>query len=141
MAITVTARVTITNRTREPVADAILQGDLASAHNDAPLGTQLAASGVVLPRLEMLGTLEPGERREVQVTVRQVLAEIRAIDQGRARVFVPLLRLRLESAGAKPVASTVLVGHPPERAGGKPTPFLAEAPPQNYNQVVGRALG
>ena len=107
----------------------------------APLGAQMANATTELAELEPMGTLAPGERRETTVKVRRELPEIQGIRQGNTVVFVPLLRIRFAGDGAAPLASTVLVGHPPERSGGKPTPFLADAPAQNYDNVVGRALG
>ncbi len=140
-AVTVTAQVAVTNRGTQPIEGAVLQGDLVGASKGKPLGEQLASAAMPLEELEELGTIPAGERREITITVRQELPNIEGIRQGSAIVFIPLLRVRFAGEGAQPLASTVLVGHPPERSGGKPTPFLADAPPQNYNDVVGRALG
>ena len=140
-AITVTAQIAVTNRGTQPIDGAVLQGDLVGASKAKPLGEQLANAANELEELEELGTIAPGERREATITVRQELPNIEGIRQGSTIVFIPLLRVRFAGEGAAPLASTVLVGHPPERSGGKPTPFLADAPPQNYNDVVGRALG
>ena len=140
-AITVTAQITVTNRGTEPIDNAVLQGDLVGASRGKPLGEQLANAAADLEELEEMGTLAPGECREVTLQVRRELPEIEGIRQGNTIVFIPLLRIRFAGDGTAPLASTVLVGHPPERSGGKPTPFLANAPPQIYGEVVGRALG
>ena len=141
MAITVTATISATNRGSKPIEDAVLLGDLVGAHNSAPLGEQLANGATDLAELEKMGSIGPGESVSKTIQIRRTISELHGIQQGSTVVFVPLLRIRVEGEGASPIASTVLVGHPPERSGGKPTPFRADAPPQVYSNVVGRALG
>ena len=141
MAVTVTARIAITNRGSKAISGAVLQGDLVGASNKAPLGEQLASAATTLVEIEQLGEIQPGERREVTVNVRANLGTLQGIRQGSALVYVPLLRVRFIGDGVPPLASTVLVGHPAVQPGGKPTPFPAQAPAQIYHDVVGRALG
>ncbi|WBY17650.1 hypothetical protein PF049_05750 [Erythrobacteraceae bacterium WH01K] len=141
MGLTVTARVAVTNRGSKAITNAVLQGDLVGANNGEPLGQQLASAAAELDQIEALGTIEPGERREVTANVRIDLNSLKGIRQGGSVVYVPLLRLRFSGDGTKPLASTVMVGHPPAQHGGKPTPFPAQAAPQIYDNVVGRALG
>ena len=141
MGLTVTARVAVTNRGSKAITNAVLQGDLVGANNGEPLGQQLASAAAELDEIEALGTIEPGERREVTANVRIDLNSLKGIRQGGSVVYVPLLRLRFSGDGTKPLASTVMVGHPPTQHGGKPTPFPAQAAPQIYDNVVGRALG
>ena len=78
---------------------------------------------------------------EVDIDVRAGLGDFQGIRQGAALVYVPLLRVRFAGDDVPALTSTVLVGHPPAQPGGRPTPFPAQAPPQNYGNVVGRALG
>lgn len=140
MAATFAYRVVLENRSGEQWEDLAIEADLVTAHGAAPIGEQLAEAGAPLAPMKTVATLGPGETVEIAGDVRLPLQQVRAIKQGSAAVYVPLLRLRLVAKGKSPVARTYLVGQLPDREGGKLQPFRLDEMPQSYHAIGIRAL-
>ncbi len=104
-----------------------------------PIAEQVADPAGTLAPLTTLESLEPGDA-EVAGEVRLPLGQVRAIPQGRAAVYVPLLRVRLTAKGRQPVARTFLIGQLPDRQGGRLRPFRLDEMPQSYNAIGLRPL-
>lgn len=117
-----------------------VEADLVTAHGAAPIGEQVADPATALAPLSTLEALEPGDTRELAGEVRLPLGQVRAIPQGRAAVYVPLLRVRLTAKGRQPVARTFLIGQLPDRQGGRLRPFRLDEMPQSYDAIGLRPL-
>ena len=133
-------RVVLENRGGEAWEDLAIEADLVTAHGSAPIAEQLADADAPLAPMGTVPTLAPGETVEVAGDVRLSLQQVRAIPQGRAAVYVPLLRLRVAAKGKPPVARTFLVGQLPDREGGKLQPFRLDEMPQVYQAIGMRPL-
>ena len=133
-------RVVLENHSAERWEDLAIEADLVTAHGSAPIGEQLADAAVQLAPMRTIAALAPGETIEVAGEVRLPLQQVRAIPQGRAAVYVPLLRLRLAAKGKPPLARTFLIGQLPDREGGNLQPFRLDEMPQVYQAIGLRPL-
>jgi hypothetical protein len=133
-------RVVLENRSGERWEGLAIEADLVTAHGSAPIAEQLADPAAPLAPMQTVATLAAGETIEVEGDVRLPLQQVRAIRQGSATVYIPLLRLRLEAKGKAPVARTFLVGQLPDRQGGNLQPFRLDEMPQSYSAIGMRPL-
>lgn len=133
-------RLVLENRSGEQWEDLAIEADLVTAHGSAPVAEQLADPAAPLAPMRTVQTLAPGETIEVTGDVRLPLQQVRAIPQGRAAVYVPLLRLRVAAKDKPPLARTFLVGQLPNRQGGKLQPFRLDEMPQVYQAIGMRPL-
>ena len=133
-------RLVLENQGAERWEGVAVEADLVTAHGAVPIGEQVADPATALAPLSTLDALEPGDTRELAHEVRLPLGQVRAIPQGRAAVYVPLLRVRLTAKGRQPVARTFLIGQLPDRQGGRLRPFRLDEMPQSYNAIGLRPL-
>ncbi len=140
MNATISYRLTILNRGREPITQIQIGGDITTAHGRVPAAQQLADTDQEFPELHSLDRLEPGERSTVRGEVRLPLREVRALRQGNVPVFVPLLRLTVRAANIEPRAYTYVIGSKPAQTGARPSPFRLDEPPRSYAQLTTRAI-
>ncbi|MGV2495543.1 LPXTG cell wall anchor domain-containing protein [Pelagerythrobacter aerophilus] len=133
-------RLTLENQSMDRWEGVSIEADLVTAHGSAPIGEQVADPATALAPLSTLEALEPGDSTEIAGEVRLPLGQVRAIPQGRAAVYVPLLRVRLTASGKQPIARTFLVGQLPDRQGGRLRPFRLDEMPQSYNAIGLRPL-
>jgi len=133
-------RVVLENQGAERWEDVSIEADLVTAHGTAPIAEQVASPEVPLAPLHAAPALEPGQTIEFAGEVRLPVGAVRAIPQGRAAVYVPLLRLRVTSGRRQPLARTFLIGQLPDRQGGRLRPFRLDEMPQSYHAIGMRPL-
>ncbi|UIP08293.1 LPXTG cell wall anchor domain-containing protein [Erythrobacter sp. SDW2] len=141
MAATLTYRVTLSNRASDAIRNIKLEGDLASAHGQAPISEQLADALTALPALHELDHLGAGQRKSFTGEMRLELRNIRPIRQGNIPIYIPLVRLKASAAGAAAKAFTFVVGKSANVAGARLQPFRLDTPPQTFNEIDARPLG
>lgn len=140
MAATFSCRIALENRGEQPLADLAVGLDLTTAHGSVAAGDQLADPDRPLPEVLRVARLEPGERVEFARDVRLPTAEIRALRQGEARLYIPLLRVRAQAGGDRAVARTFIVGTLPDAGATKLQPFRLDEIPQTYRMIGVAAL-
>ncbi|NMW30829.1 hypothetical protein HKD42_01990 [Altererythrobacter sp. RZ02] len=117
-----------------------ISADMISAHGKAPIDEQVAHSGSELPFVSIIAAIKKGGSQELKGELRLPVGSIRWIAQGSAKLYVPLVRLRVEAEGLEPVVHTFVVGIRPEAKGGKLRPFRLDEMPQTYRTIGFRAL-
>lgn len=141
MAATLSYRVTLSNRATEAMRHIVLDGDLTSAHGNAPVSDQLADGSTTLPALHTLDHLGAGQRKTFTGEMRLPLKDVRPIRQGKVPIYIPLVRLKAMAAGAEPKAYTFVVGKTSNVAGARLQPFRLDTPPQTFSEIGARPLG
>lgn len=140
MNASISYRLTLINRGREPITLIDVAGDVTTAHGRVPADQQLAHAEQSFPELHRLDRLGPGQRSTINGELRLPLREVRALRQGSVPVFVPLMRLTVRAANMKPRAYTFVIGTRTEEKGARPNPFRLDEPPRSYAQLTTRAL-
>jgi len=144
MATTLNYRLTVTNRSREPLSALAIEGDMVSAHASLPPEQQIAASENRLELRHALVELAPGESAEFTGDMRLPLTMITPIRAGDAAFFVPLARLRIEAAsparGNFVQVQTFVIGENGEGAGAGLRPFRLDLGPRTYARIGQRAV-
>ncbi|WP_120716187.1 hypothetical protein [Tsuneonella amylolytica] len=140
MFATLSYELIVTNRSSRALEGVRFGGDLVTAHARIPTNQQLADPAVPLAPMKDIERLEPGESARLAGELRLPVAQIRPIPHGRAVVYVPLLRVRAESAGMEPVARTFVVGLLPQAPGQNLQPFRLDEMPQTYSAVGQKPL-
>ena len=135
---TLSYRLAVTNRGREPLHDIRIAGDMIAAHASRSATEQLGPADASLPELHRIATLAPGESVTLGGDIRLPLVSITPIRRGDAALFVPLARLRghaQDSAGATIMGGgTFLVGQEPG-ASKRLQPFRLDLGPRNYSKL------
>jgi hypothetical protein len=140
MAATFTCRVALVNRGDTVLEDITVELDMVTAHGSVPTSEQLADPARPLQEAGRIARIAPGERVDFAREVRLATADIRTLSQGKAQLFVPLLRVRAQAAGHSPVARTFIVGTLPEEGAKKLQPFRLDEMPQTYRAIGVAAL-
>ncbi len=140
MNATISYRVSLYNRGREPVSMIRISGDVTTAHGRVPPEQQLADAAQAFPELHTFESLDPGQRATIRGDLRLPLREVRALRQGNVPVFVPLLRLIVRADNMEPQAHTYVIGAKPAQKGARPNPFRLDEPPRSYAQLSTRAV-
>lgn len=140
MNATLSCAITIHNHSALVFENLQISGDLVTAHGKVPAAEQLADGATELAPLDTVPALAAGETAELTANLRIPVNQIRTIAQGRATLYVPLLRLRVTSDGLDPVTQTFVIGMKPPGTG-KVQPFRLDEMPQTYHQIGSRALG
>ncbi|WP_435418291.1 hypothetical protein WAB17_01560 [Parerythrobacter aurantius] len=141
MAATLSYRLTLSNRAPTAMRNIVLDGDLTSAHGQAPIADQLADAGTSLPALHSVEHLGAGQRKVVTGDLRLELRSVRPIRQGNVPIYVPLVRLKAQAADAPARAFTFVVGKTAGTAGARLQPFRLDTPPQTFTEIDARPLG
>lgn len=135
---TLSYRLAVTNRGREPLHDVRIAGDMIAAHASRSANEQLGPADASLPELHRIATLAPGESVTLGGDIRLPLVSITPIRRGDAALFVPLARLRghaQDPAGATIMGGgTFLVGQEPG-ASKRLQPFRLDLGPRNYSKL------
>ena len=135
---TLSYRLAVTNRGREPLHDVRIAGDMIAAHASRSATEQLGPDDASLPELHRIATLAPGESVTLGGEIRLPLVSITPIRRGDAALFVPLARLRghaQDPAGASVMGGgTFLVGQEPG-ASKRLQPFRLDLGPRNYSKL------
>ena len=136
-------RIDLVNNGDQTIEIIAIHGDMISAH--ASLGSaQLAEGQSDLPVLHRVPRLAAGERAELSGSIRLPLAQIQAVRQGSAALFVPLVRLwtraTMHDGGAIALPQSFVIGEPPLSDGSGLRPFRLDMGPRIYNQVLARIV-
>ena len=132
-------RVHLLNRSKAAIGNVELGADVVSAHGGIPVEQQVASSTQALERRHVFDRIAPGQsvRYEGQVVI--PLSQARIIRQGKAPLFVPLLRVRIDGLGQEPLVKTFVIGQGvPD--GGRVSPFRLDDGPRSYQPIAARAL-
>lgn len=144
MATTLAYRITLSNRTGQPLSALAIEGDMIAAHASLPPDQQIASAAQPLALCHALVELAPGESADFVGEFRLPLTAITPIRAGDATWFVPLARLRIaaSTAAGTPlvVAQTFVVGEDLRAAGGTLRPFRLDLGPRTYSQLGQRAV-
>lgn len=140
MNATLSCGIIVANNTGRELQNLQISGDLVTAHGKVPMADQLADDTTALAALTRIETISAGTKEQVTVNFNLPLAQVRAIAQGRASVYVPLLRLRVAGDGLDAITQTFVIGMKPPRSNGKVQPFRLDEMPQTYRQIGSRAL-
>lgn len=141
MAATLSYRVTLSNRATEAMRNIVLDGDLTSAHGNAPVSEQLAEGATPLPALHTLDHLGAGQRKTFSGEMRLPLKDVRPIRQGNIPIYIPLVRLKASATGSEARAYTFVVGKASSMPGARLQPFRLDTPPQTFSEIDARPLG
>ena len=139
MNATLSCAITVHNGTAQTFENLQISGDLVTAHGKISIGDQLADGSTQIAPLTTITSLPAGETGEVTAKLNLPVGQIRTIAQGRAQLFVPLLRLRVTGEGADPVTHTFVIGMKPPGSS-KVQPFRLDEMPQTYSQIGSRPL-
>ena len=132
-------RVSLINRSSGALKDVDLGADIVSAHGGLPVEQQVASASQTLEKRHTFARIAPTQtvRFEGQLTI--PLSQARVIRQGKAALFVPLLRVRLDGASEEPLVRTFVVGLGVP-GGGRVMPFRIDEGPRSYEPIAARAL-
>lgn len=133
-------RVTLTNNGTIPLTGVTVAGDMISAHASLTEDEQLATASSELQPVHEIASLGAGETTQVTGEFRLPFTSIRAIRKGKAALFVPLARLRVDAAegGGGAVLLTALVGQRSREPGAGLQPFRLDFGPRIYREVTQR---
>ncbi len=144
MATTLSYRLTITNRSTQPLSALAIEGDMISAHASIPPDQQMASGGNRMELRHALVELAAGASAQFTGDFRLPLGAVTPIRAGNAAYFVPLARLRVEAstpAGGPMISvQTFVVGELPDNPGSALRPFRLDLGPRTYSQVGQRAV-
>ncbi|WP_271439132.1 hypothetical protein [Pontixanthobacter luteolus] len=140
MNATLAYRFELLNQGDRDLTDITVKADVVTAHGQAPIGDQIADAATELQPMSVVETIPVGDGHEVRGEFRLPINAIRTISQGQARLYVPLLRLRIEAEGLDPIISTLVVGIKPAETGAKLQPFRLDEMAQTYRNIGLRAL-
>ena len=133
-------RLTLANRGDTLLENVAVGADLVTAHASVPMEQQLSRGDTPLPEIGRFGSIAPGEKVEVAGELRLPLTSIRTVHQGKAQLYVPLLRVRASAPGMEASARTFVVGTLPQEGGRKLQPFRLDEMPQTYRAIGTMAL-
>jgi hypothetical protein len=139
MNATVGYRITLRNRTAQPLSNVAVEADLVSANREHPPERQLASPAHALTPRHNAALLGPGQSQRFEGQVQLPLSQATAIWQGQAALLVPLLRVRVLAEQAEPVATTLVIGQSDGQAA-RPQPFRLDEPPRSYAPLAQRVL-
>ncbi len=145
---TLTYAVTVSNLGTRALANLRIAADMTTAHSGAALDDQLATLRTALPNLATEPALAVGAPMRADGVFRLPLNEVRLIRQGKAPLFVPLMRVRVEADGMEPVVRTFVIGRKPamdvssslSTPTGRLEPFRLDETAQTYRDIAVRPL-
>lgn len=135
-----TYRFDLLNLGKTALEDVSIKADITTAHGKAPVADQVAQNDTELPFTSFMPLIKSGASQELKGELRMPVSAIRQIPQGNARLYVPLVRLRVEAEGFAPLIHTFVVGIRPDKKGGKLLPFRLDEMAQTYRAIGFRAL-
>ena len=137
---TLSYSVTLTNQGETPIRNLAVAADMTTAHGSVPVEDQLADTNTPLPGLVTIEEITAGGAKQARSEFRLPLAEVRTIRQGKAQLYIPLLRLRVTGDGMEPVLHTFVVGLRQPGRSARLLPFRLDEMAQTYRNVGLRAL-
>lgn len=139
MNATLSCVIKVQNRTGQDFHNLEISGDLVTAHGKVPVSEQLADAATALAPLNTMSALTAGGIGEITANLILPISQIRPITQGRATLYVPLLRIRVMVGGHDPVTQTFVIGMKPPGSD-RVQPFRLDEMAQTYSQIGSRAL-
>lgn len=139
LATTLSYRLTLSNKGKEPLSALAIEGDMIAAQADLPTERQVAGRDQALALRHALVELAPGESAEFTGDIRLPLNEIVPIRSGAAAYFIPLARFRV-ATGAKVLAQTFVVGETSDDPNSALKPFRLDLGPRTYSKIGQRAV-
>jgi hypothetical protein len=135
-------RIELENTGSEVLGPIAIAGDMIAAHASLSPQEQIAAVGQNLTEIHRIEGLRPGQRAELTGEIRLPHASITPIRQGKAMLFVPLVRIYALDPAADSVVGggTFVIGEPPATPGGRLRPFRLDLGPRNYPALEQRKL-
>jgi hypothetical protein len=133
-------RVTITNNGKRRLTGVTVAGDMISAHSSLSEDEQRANAASELLPVHEIDSLAAGETTQVTGEFRLPFTRIRPIRKGKAALFVPLARLKVNAGdgNAGTVLLTALVGQRSRQPGAGLQPFRLDFGPRIYREVTQR---
>ena len=110
-----TYRFDLLNLGKTALEDISIKADITTAHGKAPVTDQVAQDDTELPFTSFMPMIKAGASQELKGELRMPVSAIRQILQGSARLYVPLVRLRVEAEGFAPLIHTFVVGIRPDK--------------------------
>lgn len=133
--------ITVSNLGGKPLRNVRIEADMTTAHSSLPVDQQLAGHATTLPDLAQIESLAAGAAKQARGEFRLAVNELRLIRQGKAHLYVPLLRLRIIADGMEPVLKTFVIGQKQIGRGDRLTPFRIDEMAQTYREIALRPLG
>lgn len=140
MNATLSYNILIRNMGTKDLTNICVSADMITAHAALPAGDQLASKAVSIPLIADIPAIAAGETHPLTGDIRLPVGQIKTIRQGKAHLFVPLLRVRVDSAGREPVIRSFVVGVLPQAGESKLKPFRLDELAQTYRNIGLRAL-
>lgn len=132
-------RLTLTNRTAQPLGPIAVAADMIGAHASLAVESQLARDGAGLELRHEVPVLAPGASADLRGELRLPLSEVTPIRAGAATLLVPLVRLRIEAPGLARTTA-IVVGETPAVAGAPLRPFRLDPGPRIFGAVSQREI-
>ncbi len=132
-------RLSVTNNGALSLSNVLVAGGMISAHASLPVEQQLATDGQMLELLHQIESLSPGETAELAGDLRLPLSQITPIRSGKALLFIPLARFRVE-AGDTAALATFVIGETPPVAEAALLPFRIDMGPRIWSRVSRRRV-
>ncbi|MCR2834939.1 hypothetical protein [Parerythrobacter lacustris] len=133
---TLSYAITVSNLGGKPLQNLRIEADMTTAHSSLPVDQQLASASTELPDLAQIDQLSAGSAKQARGEFRLPVGQIRLIRQGKAALYVPLLRLRIHADGIEPVVKTFVVGQKQGARSGRLTPFRLDEMAQVYREIA-----
>lgn len=133
---TLSYSITVSNLGGQPLQNVRIEADMTTAHSSLPVDQQLASTTTELPDLAWIDQLAAGAAKQARGEFRLPVGQIRLIRQGKAALYVPLLRLRIHADGIEPVVRTFVVGQKQGARSGRLTPFRLDEMAQVYREIA-----
>ncbi len=134
----------VTNLSEDTVGPVIIAGDMIGAHASLPTRSQLEITGSDIEPHHRHAVLHPREWAKFSGEFRLPLAAITPIQSGRASLFIPLARFRVEVLrnGAPPLVinRTFVIGETPETPEAALKPFRLDLGPRLYSHIGQREV-
>lgn len=133
---TLSYAITVSNLGGQPLQNVRIAADMTTAHSSLPVDQQLANISTELPDLAQIDVLAGGAAKQARGEFRLPVGQIRLIRQGKAALYVPLLRLRIHADGMEPLVKTFVVGQKQGARSGRLTPFRLDEMAQVYREIA-----
>lgn len=135
---------TLSNTGPDMIGQITIGGDMIGAHASLPARSQLEMSGNSIAPLHRIAALAPGESLVLKGEFKLPLVAITPIRNGKAALFIPLARFRVEATSKlglpMVIARTFVVGENQDRPGAALKPFRLDLGPRLYSQIGQREL-
>lgn len=118
-------RVNLANRSDRAVRDITIASQLVCAQRGMPNAAPTAGSHP----LGGINRIGPQQSSAITGQTQMPLTEVHAIQQGGKPLFVPLLYIRVESAGQETLTRRFIVGNPSSTSQGRLHPIRLDTPP------------